>query len=140
MNSESTNKHKYFSFFGDTNGKGVCSYNDYLRSKAERRKVKDPRLWSEIFPITEIQKIVEDNNFQLVGTCFDGTIHANWDDKMLALCIDITEKNPEGMLIECEDVIDSLSCMKRGEPAISFTHDAQERVYQHDKFISYRNG
>ena len=75
-----------------------------------------------------------------MGTCFDGTIHANWDDKMLALCIDITEKNPEGMLIECEDVIDSLSCMKRGEPAISFTHDAQERVYQHDKFISYRNG
>ena len=142
MNSESTNKakHKYFRFWDDISGKGESSYSDYLKSKVERRKIKDPRLWSEIFSLTEIQKIVEDNSFQLVGTCFDGTIHAHWDDSILALCMDIHEKDAEGMLIESEDITDTLSCMKRGEPEISFTEDTQDKVYNHDKFISYRNG
>jgi hypothetical protein len=73
-----------------------------------------------------------------VGHCHDGDIYAQWSDHIVAIVVEDDGGEFGGMVIECKEVLDTISFMNRDDPGMLLEETVAKKVDLHDKCNYYR--
>lgn len=128
-------KNKYHKYFGQFNLK---DYQEYKKYRAINLKSKKIQLWSQPFEYDRVHSIIHEHEMEQVGHCDDGNVYAHWKDNMLAIVVENDNGQFGGMVVECHQVLDTISHMNTSGYGLTLKEPIAKKVDLHDKCNYYR--